>query len=218
MPIVDGWASMVLIRELEQKHPMPSRAVQTCGRTPIFAISGMLRRGDEQQYIDASFDGWMPKPVDLKRLATCLSGALDIGLRSLGIYDSTRFELGGWFPAENQLSSFSPSIAPQEDKGPSPLSPRPERGKDRCPRFLSAHPESPGEETALDQLVAAQPEQQAIDQVSEGNDALTGPKLHPDPVSESGVHNADTAREQEEGTASPTTPKAPAIMSPWRDD
>ncbi|KAK0615220.1 hypothetical protein B0T17DRAFT_511006 [Bombardia bombarda] len=98
MPVVDGWASARMIRAHEQRHPIPSRAVQSCGRTPIFAVSGMLRRSDEQACLDAGFDGWMPKPINVGRLVICLAGALDpIARRHEGIYDEDHFELGGWF-------------------------------------------------------------------------------------------------------------------------
>ncbi|KAK4168293.1 putative signal transduction histidine-protein kinase [Cladorrhinum sp. PSN259] len=100
MPVVDGWASIKMIRELENTNPTPSRVVQSCGRTPVFAISGMLRRGDEQQYKDVGFDGWMPKPIDMKRLGTYLAGALDFVIRKHGLYNGNDFAMGGWFSAD----------------------------------------------------------------------------------------------------------------------
>lgn len=99
MPVVDGFASIRMIRDHEYNHPTPSRVVQTCGRTPIFAVSGMLRRGQEQRCKEAGFDGWMPKPVDMKRLVRCLAGALDPDVRRMCVYDENKFELGGWFTA-----------------------------------------------------------------------------------------------------------------------
>jgi len=111
MPIVDGWASTALIREKEKARPVPSRAVQSCGRTPIFAVSGMLRRGDEKRYIDAGFDGWMPKPIDMKHLAVCLGGAWDGSMRFLAGYDESHFELGGWFPT--QEATPVPEVIPE---------------------------------------------------------------------------------------------------------
>ncbi|KAK3682924.1 phytochrome-like protein [Podospora appendiculata] len=106
MPVVDGWTSTRMIREHENKYPTPSRAVQSCGRTPIFAVSGMLRRSDEQRCMSTGFDGWMPKPIDMKRLAACLAGALDPGTRNLGVYDDAHFELGGWFPQIVEVGRF----------------------------------------------------------------------------------------------------------------
>ncbi|KAK3332734.1 phytochrome-like protein [Cercophora scortea] len=106
MPVVDGWLSTRMIREHENKYPTPSRAIQSCGRTPIFAVSGMLRRNDEQRCMSTGFDGWMPKPVDMKRLAACLAGALDPGTRNLGVYDDAHFELGGWFPQIVEVGRF----------------------------------------------------------------------------------------------------------------
>ncbi|KAM7223035.1 hypothetical protein V8F06_001591 [Rhypophila decipiens] len=98
MPVVDGWESARMIREQEQTLPLPSRAVQQCGRTPIFAVSGMLRRDDDELCVTAGFDGLMPKPIDMKRLAVCIGGALDENSRFLGAYNRKNFELGGWFP------------------------------------------------------------------------------------------------------------------------
>ncbi|KAK0708630.1 GAF domain-like protein [Lasiosphaeris hirsuta] len=156
MPIVDGWASARMIRQQEHNNPTPSRAVQSCGRTPIFAVSGMLRRGDEQRCIDAGFDGWMPKPVDMKRVATCLAGALDAGTRHMCVYDDAHFELGGWFPAR-ELQSTTPGYYPGswvED----PLSPWRELGEgimdgspsnllDPSPRNSSVFQQPPTEQT-----------------------------------------------------------------------
>lgn len=99
---------------------MPSHAVQSFGRTPIFAVSGMLRRGDEQLYIDAGFNGWMPKPINMKWLGKCLGGAWDARARSLGAYDEDRFELGGWFP-EPAMPPAKEEPLPQE-QAPTPIS------------------------------------------------------------------------------------------------
>ncbi|KAK3375611.1 phytochrome-2 [Lasiosphaeria ovina] len=111
MPVVDGWASTCLIREHEQNFPLPSRAVQSCGRTPIFAVSGMLKRGEEPRFLDAGFDGWMPKPINMQMLGTYLAGALDCNTRNQGEYSEARFELGGWFPQYPQSQAHSEVIA-----------------------------------------------------------------------------------------------------------
>ncbi|KAK3316987.1 phytochrome-like protein [Apodospora peruviana] len=111
MPVVDGWESARMIREQEHKTPIPSRAVQICGRTPIFAVSGMLRRSDEELYVKAGFDGLMPKPIDMKRLAVCLAGALDgHTCTTAGLYDDARFELGGWFPPTKRVELYGEPI------------------------------------------------------------------------------------------------------------
>jgi len=119
MPVVDGWASTRMIREQEHKNPTPSHAVLSCGRTPIFAVSGMLRRGDEQQYAEAGFDGWMPKPIDMKRLVTYLAGAWDAVTRRRGTYDEKYFELGGWFITQEITPTLVPvSPEPQVEEYP----------------------------------------------------------------------------------------------------
>ncbi|KAK0744708.1 hypothetical protein B0T21DRAFT_429410 [Apiosordaria backusii] len=127
MPIVDGWASVKMIRELENNNPTPSRVVQACGRVPVFAISGMLRREDEQQYKDVGFDGWMPKPIDMKRLSTYLAGAVDVPTRKQGVYHEAHFAMGGWFPeevvpplviTEQQLQPPQEEIEPLEEDVP----------------------------------------------------------------------------------------------------
>ncbi|KAK4175133.1 hypothetical protein QBC36DRAFT_28685 [Triangularia setosa] len=112
MPVVDGWASVKMIRQLENTKPTPSRVVQTGGRVPVFAISGMLRREDEQQYKDVGFDGWMPKPIDMKRLSTYLAGAVDMPTRKQGVYQETHFAMGGWFPQEIVLPPALPEQQP----------------------------------------------------------------------------------------------------------
>lgn len=58
------------------------------------------------------FDGMMPKPIDMKRLAVCLGGALDEGSRALGVYDRNYFELGGWFPRQQPHQQQQPGPQP----------------------------------------------------------------------------------------------------------
>ena len=70
MPVVDGWVSTRMIREYEEANPLPSRAAQASGRTPIFAVSGIVRRSDETRCRETGFDGWLPKPVNMSRLAS----------------------------------------------------------------------------------------------------------------------------------------------------
>lgn len=99
MPIVDGFQSTAFIRSFEKENSGTdcSRVLQSYGRTPVFAISGHLRREEAAKYVDAGFDGWMPKPVDMSRIGLYLAGALDQGTRQRGVYDEKQFELGGWF-------------------------------------------------------------------------------------------------------------------------
>ncbi|KAK4223094.1 putative signal transduction histidine-protein kinase [Podospora fimiseda] len=136
MPVVDGCASIKMIRERERTHPIPSRAVQSSGRVPVFAISGMLRRQDEEKYREVGFDGWMPKPIDMRRLGTYLTGAFDFATRKLGFYDIGNFNVGGWFPgdmieppkevvASPPLPSWSARILQEAAAAALPLSPSP---------------------------------------------------------------------------------------------
>jgi CheY-like chemotaxis protein len=97
MPIVDGYESTRLIRAHEKARPANTRINLAFGRVPIFAVSGGLREDELQKYIDASFDGWMPKPINMARLGIYLAGALDKDMRDLGRYDPAHFEYGGWF-------------------------------------------------------------------------------------------------------------------------
>lgn len=92
MLFLDGWAAARLIRAHEKKSTEPRR-------TPMFAISGIIRRGDEHDAVDAGFDGWMPKPVNMVKLSAYLAGATDPDARKKGAYVEERFNDGGWFYA-----------------------------------------------------------------------------------------------------------------------
>ncbi|KAK1750934.1 hypothetical protein QBC47DRAFT_352484 [Echria macrotheca] len=127
MPVVDGWASAMMIRAQERMRPTPSRAVQSCGHTPIFAVSGMLRRGDERRYVDAGFDGWMPKPINMRQLAMCLVGAWDRCAQGCAAYNETYFELGGWFPYD-QIDEAAASSAAASRAATQPPTPAPDSG------------------------------------------------------------------------------------------
>jgi CheY-like chemotaxis protein len=210
MPVVDGWASTRMIREHEHKNPMPSHAVLSCGRTPIFAISGMLRRGDQKRYADSGFDGWMPKPIDLRRLATYLAGAWDPVARSRGTYDDGQFELGGWFPAQE----LTPTLAP----GP------PEVGLEVYPPL----PETPATQ-GYQIWENAQTEAPSLPHGAEGVPEPVLPstlddKIAPEEVPCEGRRSSRagaTPRPDGEGETAPGTPGTPfwpPIASPWRLD
>ncbi|KAK4185997.1 putative signal transduction histidine-protein kinase [Podospora australis] len=117
MPGVDGMESLRKIREIEHQNPTPSRTVQSCGRVPVFVVSGMLRREDEQKYKDAGFDGWMPKPIDMRKLNTYLAGAMDLAARRLGLYDESHFALGGWFSQDIATSMPCSPLSPRHEYG-----------------------------------------------------------------------------------------------------
>ncbi|KAK4452554.1 hypothetical protein QBC34DRAFT_377046 [Podospora aff. communis PSN243] len=210
MPVVDGWASTRMIREQERKNPMPSHAVLSCGRTPIFAISGMLRRGDEKRYAESGFDGWMPKPIDLRRLATYLAGAWDPIARHRGMYYDDQFELGGWFPVEE--STPTPAPVPTEVA-------------------LEVYPPLP-ETPATQGYQIWENAQTEAPPLPQGAEGLPEPVLPPIPdeeialevVPDDGRRSSRpgaTPRLDAVGEAAPCTPGTPnwpPIASPWRLD
>jgi hypothetical protein len=110
-----------MIWKQEHKNTTPSHAVLSYGHTPIFAVSGILRRGDERQYADAGFDGWMPKPIDMKRLMTYLAGAWDAAVESVAHMTISVSNLeDGCSTRVNTNSSTSPARAATRRTSPSP--------------------------------------------------------------------------------------------------
>jgi CheY-like chemotaxis protein len=100
MPLVDGYASTRLIREEESKpSTMLSLVAEVRGRTPIFAVSASLKADDLGKFLEMGFDGWLLKPIDFRRLNLLLAGAFSADARKEGLYDRSRFNLGGWFAA-----------------------------------------------------------------------------------------------------------------------
>ena len=51
----------------------------------------------QQDYLDISFDGWMLKPIDFKRLYVMLSASQNERVREGLLYDEAIWEKGGWF-------------------------------------------------------------------------------------------------------------------------
>jgi CheY-like chemotaxis protein len=97
---VDGFASARLIRENEKdKATNLSFVAKELGRTPIFAVSASLKADDVDKFVDVGFDGWLLKPIDFRRLNLILTGAFSTDIRTEGLYDRSRFKLGGWFTA-----------------------------------------------------------------------------------------------------------------------
>ena len=113
MPIVDGLTSTKMIRSYEKTHPndrLSSRAALN-GRVPVFAVSASLVERKLQVYVDAGFDGWIPKPIDFKRLAVLLSGIVEENTRKSCLYKPGEWEKGGWF-TKRQPDVYASSTRP----------------------------------------------------------------------------------------------------------
>jgi CheY-like chemotaxis protein len=63
MPVMDGYEATREIRRLERGS----------GRVPIVALTANAMKGDEERCIDAGMDDFVSKPIDLQKLAACLS-------------------------------------------------------------------------------------------------------------------------------------------------
>lgn len=106
MPIVDGLTSTKMIRALEHspEHAGHSALAASNGRIPIFAVSASLIERQKQTYVDAGFDGWILKPIDIKRLKILLEGIYDQEVRNSCLYEPGEWERGGWFHSRADLS------------------------------------------------------------------------------------------------------------------
>ncbi|OCK81591.1 hypothetical protein K432DRAFT_442245 [Lepidopterella palustris CBS 459.81] len=105
MPVVDGYASVKMIRALEKETTsILSPLSREYGRTPIFAVSATLSRDMRQTFVNKGFDGWMVKPVSFNRLSLLLLSADSPDSREQVLYDPTDFEQGGWFSVLPQNS------------------------------------------------------------------------------------------------------------------
>ncbi|EXJ93205.1 hypothetical protein A1O3_01762 [Capronia epimyces CBS 606.96] len=106
MPIVDGFSSTKMIRSFEKTHArtcLSSRAGLN-GRIPVFAVSASLVERERDKYIQSGFDGWILKPVDFKRVDELLRGIVDAEARARCLYETGKWESGGWFSARRRES------------------------------------------------------------------------------------------------------------------
>ncbi|KAK8034681.1 Cyanobacterial phytochrome B [Apiospora rasikravindrae] len=103
MPIVDGLTSTKMIRAFEksEKCQTLSALASYQGRVPIFAVSASLVEKEGPTYINAGFDGWILKPIDIKRLHTLLYGIRDDETRRSCLYVPGEWERGGWFQSRS---------------------------------------------------------------------------------------------------------------------
>lgn len=98
MPFVNGCQATRMIRSLEQKNTsVISHSTDEYGRVPIFAVSATLWKEQREFFADVGFDGWLLKPIDFKRLAIILSGALNVDSRKKCLYEEGSLQQGGWF-------------------------------------------------------------------------------------------------------------------------
>jgi CheY-like chemotaxis protein len=89
-----------MIRQHESSSDTVSSSVTaSVGRMPIFAVSASLRAEDMENFVEIGFDGWLLKPIDFRRLNLLLAGASSSEKRQEGLYERSRFRLGGWFTA-----------------------------------------------------------------------------------------------------------------------
>jgi hypothetical protein len=117
MPIVDGLTATKVIRSFEKSHPthILSTRASLNGRIPIIAVSASLLERELQVYIDAGFDGWILKPISFPRLQEIMTGIVDKSVRQKNVYESGRWEKGGWFE-EVQSDVFEADTKPDTDK------------------------------------------------------------------------------------------------------
>ena len=70
MPRMDGLKATAGIREREQAEARP--------RTPIIAVTASTPAHETDGYLAAGMDGWVPKPVDARRMLETLRNALGV--------------------------------------------------------------------------------------------------------------------------------------------
>ena len=87
-----------MVRSFEKSCPGKlSKRARINGRIPIIAVSASLVEKDRQIYIDAGFDAWILKPIDIKRLDALLTGIVSVEVRRQCLYKAGCWEQGGWF-------------------------------------------------------------------------------------------------------------------------
>lgn len=88
---------MIRAQERSPEHVGHSSLAAINGRIPIFAVSASLVEREKDTYVDAGFDGWILKPIDIKRLSALLNGIHDEEVRNSCLYEPGEWERGGWF-------------------------------------------------------------------------------------------------------------------------
>lgn len=105
MPVMDGIAGTKAIRawERDPSHPGLSHLARRNGKIPVFAVSASLVEENREVYMEAGFDGWIPKPVDFGRLCTIVAGITDEESRTACLYRPGKWEVGGWFEKAREV-------------------------------------------------------------------------------------------------------------------
>lgn len=105
MPILNGFEATQRIRDLEKQQVSAEKAVPQQRRLshvlnrriPIFAVSASLSEKQYAELLEYGVDGWILKPIDLKRLKTLLRGVTDPVQRQKNVYSlGYDWEDGGW--------------------------------------------------------------------------------------------------------------------------
>lgn len=127
MPIVDGFTSTKMIRSYEKTHGRVclSARANVNGRIPIFAVSASLLERERDMYIKTGFDGWILKPVNFQRVDTLLKGIVDQGARNACLFETGRWESGGWFEKRRDSADIFTTDTTLSNKPPTANSPEP---------------------------------------------------------------------------------------------
>lgn len=99
MPIANGFESTCMIRAFEQEsNPPISKRASGYGRLPIIAVSASLEESKREEYMEYGFDGWILKPIDIKKLEEILASVEDEGERKKLLYGNEKvvWKTGGW--------------------------------------------------------------------------------------------------------------------------
>jgi len=73
MPQMDGIETTKKIRELEDEYNKNSNNVPTHKRIPIIALTANALTGNDVMFAQNNFDGFIPKPIDMRLLNTALN-------------------------------------------------------------------------------------------------------------------------------------------------
>lgn len=67
LPVMDGVSTMKAIKSDKARY----------GDLPVVALTASAMKGDEQKILSEGFDGYVPKPIQLKKLLDTVAGLLN---------------------------------------------------------------------------------------------------------------------------------------------